>query len=498
MTRQVVVALVALVLLIGATVVAGSVVAAPLPPDARFTEEADVRNGTWFCAPPAREGETATVSIAAVDEAASEIVVERIADGASTFEPVTSVPPDGVVDIELEGAATPPAIVVRWRGGSSVASWRVDGDDPIGAACARSPAPRWMIAGADTTLGSRTRVQLFNPFATDAVVRLGFATPEGSLDLVSSENIPVPARSVVERSVGDIAPEREDLGIVVEAQAGRVIASALQRFAAPPLPDVDVEGVEPAEEPDAPQGRTALPAGSVPAEALVVPRVQADADTVAWLSVLNPSDRPTRVAVDVSDPVADATSGEVIVGPSSVQRIPLDGRSSAPSFSVVVRALDGSDISATALVAEIGDARSVAALPAAGTAEPFVAAPLLAPTDGGSLEVAIANPSDMPAVVTVGVAGTVPDAWSAVEVAPGDSEVVAALLDSLPARGPVTVSGDRGVHAALRVTGGSGATVRLAELLAAGTTQGRSEAPLPERDDSLETRPVDFPAQRDP
>jgi hypothetical protein len=500
MTRQIAFALAALAVLVAATLAADRVVAAPTPPAVTYSEDAAVTSGTWYCVPLARDEQTATVVIAAVGDEPSQVRVQQFADGEATFEEeVRRIAPGETVELEVAGGEQPPATVVRWRGGPAVATWTldVDSDERRGTSCASSPAPRWLLSGADTTVGSSARLYLFNPFETDAVARVAFATPEGREDMVSSENVSVPARSVVDVDIAELQPEQPDLGLIVEVEAGRVIASGVQKFGQPDLPDVELEGAE-LSDPTAPDGRTLLPATATDATSAAFAYAASGDVTTSWISVINPNRRPARVQVSVSDEIAGGIAGqEVVIGPGAIERIELDGASSSPSFGVRLQSTNDTTFAATAFMALTGDDTAVSAMPGVPEADP-VSVQALAPEDA-TPELALYNPGEAPATLSVSIAGDVPDEWSQLELAPGAMELRS--LDDVGAfGGPVVVTSDEPVLSTLRLSASDdrGRQLLTLPLVPANTWTGSSDAPVPVRDRTLETRPVDFPVQPDP
>lgn len=494
MTRQIAVALLALAVLIGATVAADAVVEPPQRPQPESTEDVEVSGGTWYCAPIVGDDQTATVAVAAVGDEASQLRVERFSGGETTADETTNVDPRSATEIDV---GSDDALVVRWRGGPAVASWRVDGAERLGAACAPSPAPSWTIAGAETTIGASTRLQLFNPFDSDAVVRVAFASPEGRIDLVSSESVSVPAREVLDVSINELQPEQPDLGLLVEVEAGRVIAGAVQRFGQPELTDVELEGAEPPTDPTAPDGRTVLPASSRPSSTIGLAYAVAGESTAAWVSVVNPSEQPAAVRLAATDPIAGSVLEQrIVIGPASVERVDLTGVSSSPEFGVTISSADDVPITATGFVALLGDDKRVSATAGVPEADVMNALPI-APADSGA-NLALYNPGDIAATATVAVEGEVPDAWSSIELPAGSMQVLsfgeAGVADG---RGPIQASADQPIYATARLSAGDSRAegFLLAPLVPASVWQGAADAPAPVRDRTLDTRPVDFPVE---
>ena len=500
MTRQIAVALAALAALIGATMAAENVVAAPVEPTAEFTEDVEVNSGTWYCAPLVREDETATLSIASVGDEPSQISVERVMGGESSFEEPVDLQPKTTHELEISGGAEIAAFVVRWRGGPAVASWRVDSaEQRLGTSCAQSPAPAWVIPGAETTVGSSARLYLFNPFDSDAVVRVAFATSEGRIDLVSSENVSVPAHEVVDVGINELQPEQSDLGILVEVEAGRVIASGLQRFGQADLTDVELEGAELPTDPTAPEGRTTLPARAVPSSRVGLAYAASGEATTAWVSITNPNNRPASVTVAVSDAIEDSVIAEpVVVAPESVERVDLTNVSSAPDFGVTLTSTDDAPIAATGFIALTGERRRVtamAAVPEASTMNAEAVAPA-----SSAAEIALYNPGQSAATATVAVGGAAPDTWSSIDLEPGTMQLLPFAEAGVEDGGPVEASADQPIYATLRLSSDDNRSDRFLALplIPANVWQGSEDAPTPVRDRTLDTRPVDFPAEQGP
>lgn len=506
MSRQIALALAVLAVLIGATVAADRVVAAPTPPEATFTEEIAVDSGTWYCVPIAREGQTATLTVSAVDEGGrpARVSVTTVADGQADRDGgVRELAPGESFDIEVPGASRPPAVVVRWRDAPVTTSWQVRtaGGDRLGATCASSPSPRWLLSGASTVIGSSARVYLFNPFDTDAVARVAFATPEGRVNLVSSENLSVPARRVVSVDVTGLQPEQPDLGVIVEVDAGRVIATGSQQFGQPDLPEIELEGAELTGDPSAPEGRTVLHAVPTDAPTSNFAYAESGENTTSWVTVLNPNTRPAQLEVRTTDPVTDGTAAEQVeVGPESVARIELDGLSSSPNYGVTIASTDDTGVVATRYVAVTGDDPTVTASPGTPDGDTTnVAATVPADT---APELALYNAGDTLAAVAVNLGGSTPEPWQDLELPPGEMRLLPfadADADVGDSGAPLVVSANQPVHGTLRLaTSDDRSAALLAQpLVPASQWQGAVDALVPRQDRTLETRPVDFPAQQD-
>ena len=503
MSRQIALALTMLAVLIAATVAADRVVAAPSAPTAEFTEQIDVDSGAWYCVPLARADETATLTIAAVGAARSRITVQNIAEGEATFDEAgrRDLAPGDTVELEIPGGELPPGAVIRWRGGPVTASWEVTADDDqrLGSTCTSSPSPRWLVSGANTVVGSNARLYLFNPFDTDAVAQVAFATPEGRQDMVSSENLSVPAREIVTVDLNALQPEQPDLGVIVEVDAGRVIATGMQRFGQPDLPDVELEGAELSADPSAPDGRTMLHAMPSDATSAGFAYAASGERTTSWITVVNPNNRPTRLSVAASDQISgEAVAQEVVVGPESSDRIELDSLSSSPNFGVSLTSTNDVGFVAHGFMALTGDDPAVSSFAGVDEADPIGVA-ATAPA-GSAPELALYNPGTAAATASIKVGGTEPDDWSALELGPGEMQLLEFADAGVDDGGaPVVVIADQPVHGTLRLSSDDARATGLVTLplVPANTWMGSSDALVPRRDRTLETRPVDFPAQPD-
>jgi hypothetical protein len=501
MSRQIALALAVLAVLIGGTVAADRVIAAPTPPAPEFAEEIQVNSGALYCVPLARVDETATLTVAAVGDEPSVLSVQHVADGGAEIDDSVEreLAPGTTVDIEIAGAETPPAAVIRWHGGPVTASWQVTADNGqrLGSSCASSPSPRWLLGGANTVVGSKAHLYLLNPFETDAVAHVAFATPEGRVNMVSSENLTVPARDVLAVDLTKLQPEQPDLGVIVEVDAGRVIATGLQSFGRPDLPDVELEGAELAGDPTAPEGRAMLHAQPSDATTAGFAYAAAGERTSSWVTVLNPNKRPARVSVTASDQVSgEAAAQEVVVGPESAARIDLDGVSSEPDFGVLLQSTNDVGFVAHGFTAMTGNNPAVSSVAGVQEADPLTVG---ATAPGGTApELALYNPGTAATTVDVEVAGSAVDGWDAMELGPGEMQLHkfadAGLEDG---GGPVVVRADEPVLGTLRLAadGRRAQGLLTLSLVPANVWTGSSDALVPRRDQTLETRPVDFPAQ---
>lgn len=503
MSRQIALALVLLAALVGGTVAADRVVATPAAPTAEYTEDIDVDSGAWYCVPLARGNETATLTVAAVGDERSRVTIQQVGDGEAAVDDGgrRELEPGDTEEIEVPGGELPPGVVIRWRGAPVTASWRVDSgsDQRLGSNCTPSPSPRWLVSGANTVVGSDAQLFLFNPFETDAVARVAFATPEGRQDMVSSENLSVPARDVVTVDLNELQPEQPDLGVIVEVDAGRVIATGVQRFGRPDLPDVELEGAELPGDPSAPDGRTMLHALPSDTTSTGFAYAASGERTTSWITVVNPNRRPARLSVTASDQISgEAAEQEVVVGPESADRIDLDAVSSSPNFGVTLTSVNDVGFVAQGFMALTGDNPAVSSTAGIGEADPTAVGATAPP--GTAPELALYNPGTTAATLSVNVGGSVPDAWGSLQLEPGEMQLLPFADAGVDDGGaPVIVSADQPVLGTLRLSSDDARSKGLLTLpmVPANTWTGSSDALVPRRDRTLETRPVDFPAQPD-
>lgn len=435
--------------------------------------------GAWYCPVVAGPDESATLSVAAAgDDAATVTVVRYTADGPALDEPV-EVEPGATLERELPPGESSEAVSVRWTGGPTVATWRVDGERTAAAPCAAGPSERWYVGALDTAEGSTSRVHLFNPFPEDAVARVRFATPDGAVDLVLTDTILVPAETSTVVDVNDVRPEEADLGAVVEVQAGRLVAAA----------EVDYD---PAAGTTGPTGRTLVPAATAPGSEWGLGFARVDGASSSWLSVLNPGDREAAVEVRVTEPLPDGSLlGEVSVPAGGVSRIDLGEASSAAEFGVTLTVVNDTPVvvaGTTQLGTDDGREGVSTALAAVPAQEWALAG---AGTDDRLSRLSLVNPGAQPVTVQVSAEGA-PEAWSEIVVpANGRGAVELGDVDDDLARIGLRVRADGPVVPQLRTFSTSG-TLRFWTAVAtpAQDWRGPQTRPAVRRDPGLATSPL--------
>ncbi|HVL99809.1 MAG TPA: DUF5719 family protein [Egibacteraceae bacterium] len=298
------------------------IVTAPGPPrPAEPVAQDTAQAGAWYCPATAGEGESAVLTVAAVGEQPSRITVVRYPERRPTPDPAVEVAPGGEHALVLgPGEATTP-VAVRWEGGPATASWRIESGDTPGAPCEPGPAETWHLAGLDTAGGSRSTLHLFNPFGVDAVARITFATPEGRVVLLLTDNVLVEANSTARIDLGQFQPEQPDLGATVEVLTGRLVAQGELVL-------------EPVGERPGPSGRALVPAATAARDDWAFGYARVDETSSSWVSIMNPGAREAAVEIRVSAPTPEAAMQEYSVPAGGVIAVDLAQLSEEPEFGV--------------------------------------------------------------------------------------------------------------------------------------------------------------------
>ncbi|HWB71394.1 MAG TPA: DUF5719 family protein [Egibacteraceae bacterium] len=436
--------------------------------------------GAWYCPAAADPQEPAAVSVAAVGDRPSTVTVVHYGPDGATVDPAVAVAPGQPVEVALPAGQAAQPVVLRWRGGPTVATWRAEGGQRTGAPCAAAPSATWHLAGFDTRLGAVSKLHLFNPFAEDAVATVTFGTPQGRQTLVRTQNIVVPAGRMTTLALNELQPEVSDLGANVQVLAGRVVAQGEVRFDPPD----DEPGLT---------GRTLLPAAPAPSLEWSFGFARADDNSSSWLEVLNPGDDEAAVRLQVSDPHdgGAALAEEVSVPAGGMVRVDLAEASAQPDFGVAVTSVNDVPVVVSRFTAVRGDGGSAVAA-ALGADR---AATRWALVGGGtarrSARVSLYNPSPQPASVDVLAAGA-PPTWTGVQLPP-NARTVIDLAEAGADRPtvPVLVQASVPVVAELRsLSEHGGLGLWTAVGVAADDWSGPPLRPPVRRDPSLPARPL--------
>ena len=403
-------------------------------------------NGSAYCVPLAEEEEGVRLTLLAVSAeshvqvlAGEEIVDER------------QVTPDEPAMVELGGDAAQRPVTVRWSGAAVVATYESIGEGPqVIQRCAPTTEPRWHLAGFNTTLGNNATLHLFNPFSADAVARVHYATPEGAVELVTTQDLAVPAGEAVEVDLDEVQPEIADLGVVVDVLTGRLVAGGEMAFAPP---DEDTA---------APTGRTALTGVAEPTDEHVFAYGAVGSEQQSWVSLMNPDpERDAIVLIGVSAPDPEAPVQEEITVPAGgTVRVDLVDRSERRTFATTVTVVNDVPIVATRFSTR--DVDDEGAIDAAAAVSPSSEWLLLGGgTEGGVAVVDLFNPGAEPATVTVepvGDGAAMPPEWEGLRLAANEQRgLVLSELDMSATSVPVRVRSQVPVAASIRSAAGEGA-----------------------------------------
>lgn len=470
---------VAMAVLVGVALIA-DVLAQPQPPlPADAVPQDAAQAGAWYCPATAGEGESAVLSVAAVGSEASRVTVVRYPERQPVpDEPVNVSPGDEHTVILGPGEATTP-VAVRWEGGPAVASYRIEAGDTPGAPCEPGPSETWHLAGFDTAGGATSTLHLFNPFGADAVARVTFATPEGRVVLLLTQNLLVEAGSSTRIDLGEFQPEQPELGATVEVLTGRLVAQGELVL-------------NPVGERVGPSGRALIPAAHASGDQWSFGYARVDESSASWLSVLNTGDREAAVEVRVSSPTPEAGVLEHSVPAGGVLMIDLAELSEAPDFGVSARSVNEVPIVVHRVTTLRASGREGLAV-----SRGEVPVTRWALVGGGAADrrglVLVYNPGAEPVTLDLATNPETPVEWQGVEVPP-NGWLSFNLVDVAPDRGqiPVRLEASGPVVAELRSHHQSGA-LRL--WTAVGVPEeawtGPSTRPPVHRDPALSTRPLD-------
>ncbi len=197
---------------------------------------------TWYC-PTLRAPEVDDLGIAvegslvlanpSPEEASARLTV--MSDSGAPVDRRVTVPPrdhliltaaelsdDGLVGAVVETDATRLAVTRTMLG--------VDGDD--NAPCASTVGRTWFTAAGSTRRDADLALVLFNPFPDDAVVDVEVATEaeSGPFRSTALEGIVVPGGRPTVVVLTDIARRRDQVSMLIETRAGRVVVDRLQSY----------------------------------------------------------------------------------------------------------------------------------------------------------------------------------------------------------------------------------------------------------------------------
>jgi hypothetical protein len=417
------------------------------PPSSDPVSQGAATSGIWYCPAVAGAGERAVLTVAAVSDRPSSVHVQRYVKGVPKGVPALAVAPGKPVTLAVEGAEARAPSTVSWSGGPVTVTWRADSESLTAVApCEPSPAERWYIPGFNTSLGSTARLQLFNAFPGDAVVRLLFVEPTGTTALALADNIVVKGHSTRSEDLHKYRPIVTNLGVVVEVLAGRVVAQGQNT-------------VKPPRDNPGPTGRMLLRGAPEPSAEWSFPLARSDEGAESWLSVINTADRPAAVEVRVSDPLGrgSAILGEQTVPARGSARIELAQASRESAFGVSIAVVNDASVVAT-LLSSVSDSAGQRGLTATLGAPRLSTRWALTGAGTGNRDAVIAvyNPLGTPATVDLLAPGA-PAEWSDIRLRPnGLLRVPLSAAGTERVTVDVAVAADAPVVAGLRSTNSSG------------------------------------------
>jgi hypothetical protein len=198
-------------------------------------------SSSWFCA---------GATDAKPDNAPGRVVIANEGSGPVTGR-VTVVTSSGAspsssqITVAPGAQSTVPETVPRgapWTGaivdvdgGRVAVSQVVDGS--LGRAvspCATSGSRHWYLPAGETRVNASDTVLLLNPYPTDSIVDLSFATDQGSEAPQEFQGLDVPPNGLVAVDLGSHLRRRQSIATTVSARTGNVVAWDAELVTPPP------------------------------------------------------------------------------------------------------------------------------------------------------------------------------------------------------------------------------------------------------------------------
>lgn len=338
---------VAVAALVGVGIGVDAALPASAPDPGEEVAAGPASSGAWYCAAAGiDESDVVDIVAAAPPSDATtpaELAVETAREGAVSIASRPQVVPGASAVVRPGEAAVPTAVTTRWwdQPVGVTRLWEVTSGDGVSGRiegpCERRLSDRWVVPGVATAGGAQARVHLANPFDSDAAVTITLATADGVLAPRLLENVVVPKRSSRVVDLNEHAPERADLGVIVQTRSGRVVAEAVQSF------NAAIGGVE---------GLSLVRALPELVETWTIPWFADGGDAASWLWLTNPdTDRAAAVELTVhTEEGGGVPEGleEITLDPGTVQRIDLRGLlpDGVTSGALTVRSDNGVPIAA--------------------------------------------------------------------------------------------------------------------------------------------------------
>lgn len=404
-------------------------------------DDAALRAGAGAAVCPAvGDGEEPARLLVAVagSSGSAEFSLIHYRDGEAHAQPTQTLEASEPVQVDLDPEEASEPVAVRWRGDPVVAAWRVGTRPAAAGTCEPHPSPVWHVPGFDTTLGSSSTLHLVNPYTSDAVVRVTFATPEGRSALMRTDNVLIGAGEHRELDLNDLEPEHPELAATVEVLAGRVFTQG------------EVE-IGPSQEGEGRSGRALLPPATGPARGVVAAGGAGGTRADRWLVVQNLGDREEGFRLAVSDPVEDAPEllSETGVPPGGVVRVQTDELSESDDFGLALEPVGDAQLVATQITSAASEAGGEDA--AAELLQSPDRSWTFAGARGDRGTLAVYNPGTESATVDVDAGEGAPGEWQRVSVGAGQRATLALGEVGVDAPVPLLVDADQPVAASLTV-----------------------------------------------
>lgn len=401
------VATIVVVLVVTVGVALDQILPAPTPEPTDIAGARTAVSGAWYCVAGRADAENQLEGVATTmpDQATSSALrLDVVADGGITRGGEIEVLPGALQVQPIASTDSDLAIAARWwRTPATVGRlWHrnVTGEPGgrLEGTCEPEAGTRWYLPGVSTAGGAQARIAVANPFDTDAAISIDLYTEAGIETPELLKNLSVPARSVRVVELNDHAPERQDLGALVTARAGRVVAEGWQTV------DPAVGGVD---------GVTLSKLARRPGTSWTVPWLAGgDADTWAW--VLNPSDRPAQLEITVHTPEGGSPLSDMAdasVPPGTLQRVDLRGVLPEGIVHGAVTIASANDVPIVVSTAAVYRSQDVARTGFAtqlGVTEADPGWTIITGGNAGRAEALhLVNPTSSPAIVDVSVSGQV-------------------------------------------------------------------------------------------
>jgi hypothetical protein len=312
------------VLAAGGSVYALSNATEPAPAETSVAEQVPTSETTLACPESPKTKHTSMSLLAVAPTPSADTSVDAAADPGSLSvsplgDPSTQLGAASAIGVPIArslGVAQGPSVVAEAKGqmsaGAAAFQWSVeDGEKHSGRAVAACSAGSddWWFNGADTSVGSTSRLVLTNTTPAIAVVDVELFGPKGPSLTVGQRGIALAPDSRESLDLARFAPNLDTVAVHVLATEGLVTAA---------VETTRVDGVTPA-------GAEWLPPASAPDTEVVIDAA-VDGSAAQDLEIVNPADVGALVQVQVvedSGPFVPAGLESVRVAPGSVTTVKL-------------------------------------------------------------------------------------------------------------------------------------------------------------------------------